>query len=1032
MDDTEMPRTPHHNARRAPLRRLAIIAAIAGCALSVAPGALAQPDASPGDTFAGLVLPAPLQRADIALDAAAGNAWRAGPVQRLYLEGEVRVTIGDHRFVAERAACWFEPVQREGGAGVVEPLWQVALYLENVSDPAADATVAQSADRLLVTAVISGEIKAAPAVFREGRPTDPVPAAFLAQAESRLARYLALVAAGQAESTDPAGPQIVASERLEPLPTPERIDPASVLPGAIQPGPIFAENGVITFFGPDRTLVSGDTESSLVITGGVVVQYSEPSTGRSLQLTAESAVVFLDPGSVREILTFGVEQIRGIYLEGGVVATDGQYTIRGPRFYYDLRTDRGVALDAVFWTYDEQRGLPLYLRADVIRQESESQWSAGGARLSNTSFFEPHYTLGARTVTLRRVEHPDKPDDFRVDARGVQYRIGKVPVVQFPRFQGQVTGRRVPQFSVSGRNGDPIVFTRWDIATLLGLDPVDGLDADLLLDGYVDRGVAIGADIAWQGQNSDASLFGTYINDDGTDQLSSGAEIERDNEDRGVILGEARQRLNDRWTLFAEGAYISDAAFLDAFFGDLTERRREFTNSAYLRRLEGQSLLSFEVRGPSNDFVANEYLLQSRGYQVSRLPEAAFNLVGADIAGGLLTYTTETRLGGVSLNFSEARAEEIGLDTIERAEAGLGLLPGESPADRLAAQGLNEDSAFRADTRHEISMPLSAGPVRIEPFAIGRATAYDTDFSELRTDGNDDTARLWGAGGVRIGTTLQRVNNSVSNRLLDLDRMRHIIEPSVTVMGAATTLDLGETPVYDERIENNLNGTVVRTGLKSTWQTKRGAGAAERSVDWLTLDANYVWSSDETPQRSPIGRWYESRPELSTGGEFGTLDGAMRLTDAVSLTGDWVFDFEDDSTDTFAAGILTDHGDAFATYIEYREVDAIDASFIHAGAAYELTKRYSLAASAAWDLDEDEFQTIRASLLRRFNQMTAEIGVDYDEIRDDTSFSFTLRPVGVRRDERNRLLFNRDRDALDLRSTPTIPTNRVGSPLGPS
>jgi len=1013
-----MPRTP--NIRR---RAAALLAGVVGCALAAPAAAQTVPT---GRTFENIVLPAPLQRADVRLEAAEGWAWRDDSVQRLLLEGEVRVTVGDNRFVAERAACWFEPVQREGGPGA-EPLWQIAMYFEGVSDPAADATVAQSADRLLVTVAVSGEVRIEPAAFRDGRPADPAADAFIGQAEARLGRYLARVIADEVE---PGDSPIVASERLEPLPTPERIDPATVLPEAVQPRPIFARDGVITFFGPDRTLVSGDEESALVISGGVIVQYSEPATGRSLQLTAESAVVFLDPGSVREILTFGVEQVRGIYLEGGVTATDGQYTLRGPRFYYDLRTDRGVALDAVFWTYDEERGLPLYLRADVIRQESESQWSAGRARLANTSFFEPHYTLGARSVTLQRVERAERPDDFRIDARGVTYRIGNVPVLGFPRFQGQVTGRRVPQVQITGRDGNPIIFTRWDINTLLGLDPIDGFDADLLVDGYIDRGVALGADLAWEGPNSDASLFGTWINDDGTDLTSSGGRIDRDNDDRGLVTGEARQRLTDEWTLFAEGAYVSDAAFLDVFFPDMAERRREFTNSAYLRRLEGQSLLSLEARAPSNDFTPNQYLLQSRGYQVSKLPEARFSLVGADIAGGAVTYSSDSRIGAVSLDFTEARAEEYGLDTIERAQAGLGLLPGESPADRLAAMGLNEDAAFRADTRHEISLPLAAGPVRIEPFAVGRATAYDTDFSELRTDNNDDRARLYAGGGVRIGTTIQKVNSAVSNRLFDLDRMRHIIEPSVTVFGAATSLDIGETPVFDERVEALLNGTLVRTGLKNTWQTKRGAGAAEHSVDWLTIDANYIWSSDETPRKSPIGRWFESRPELSTGGEFGTLEAAWRLTDAVALTSDWVFDFEDDSTSTYALGALTDHGDAFTTYLEYREVDPIDASFIHAGGAYDLTSRYSLAASAAWDLDENEFQTVRASLLRRFNQMTAEIGVDFDEIRDDTSLSFTLRPVGVSRNDRNRLLFNRDRDALDLRTSPTLPSDRIGSPLG--
>jgi len=1025
----------HRDAHTQPgLVRRRRLACVAGLAIALGAPALAQetiPEAPlrqgvpSGRTFESLILPAPLQRADITLLGDVGWAWESGNVQRLLMEGEVRVTIGANRFVADRAACWFEPVQREDADGE-EPLWQVAMYLENVSDPAADAAVARSARRLLVTAAISGEVRVRPAVFRDGRPEEEGAGAFVAQSELRLSRYLVSVLEGDAPPGPPGSPQIVERDRLEPLLTPERIDPASVLSPARQPAPIFSSDGVITFFGPDRTLVTGEQESALVITGGVIVQYSEPATGRSLELTAESAVVFLEPGSVREVLAFGPEDVRGIYLEGGVVATDGQYTIRGPRFFYDLGTNRGVALDAVFWTYGQERGVPLYLRADVIRQESRDQWSAGDATLANTSFFDPVFTIGASSVTLTRQERTEGADAVVADARDVTFRAADLPMFWIPRYRGQVTGRQLPRFRATTRNGDPILFSRYDIATLLGVDASAGFSADLLLDIYFERGLAPGLDLAWRREDFDASLFGTYINDDGTDQFSSGAETRRSNEDRGLIMGEVRQRIDEEWTLFAEGAYTSDPSFVDAFFPGMGRHRREFTNSLYLRRMNDQSMFSLEFRSPSNDFTPNQFLLQSRGFQVNRLPEARFSVVGRDLLDGLLSYTSESSVGAFSLDFTEPSAGEFGLDTVERSLAGLGILPGESPGSRLRDDGFDEDTVVRADTRHEVSLPLSAGPVRVEPFAVGRLTAYDDDFSEIRDDADDDTARAWAGGGVRLGTTIQRVNNGVSSDLFDLDRMRHIIEPSLTLFSAGSNFEVGDTPVFDERTDAVLSGTVFRLGLKNTWQTKRGAGDAERSVDWLTVDANYVDSSDDTPQRSPIGRFFESRPELTTGGEFGTLDAAMRLTDAVSLTTDWVFDFDQDRTSTYAVGALTDHGDAFSSFIEYRDVDPLDATFIHAGGAYDLTRRYTLTASAAWDANEENFQAVRAALLRRFNQLTAEFGIDFDDIRDDTSFSLTIRPIGARSNERERLLLNRDFDALDLRSAPQTSTGRIG------
>jgi hypothetical protein len=92
----------------------------------------------------------------------------------------------------------------------------------------------------------------------------------------------------------------------------------------------------------------------------------------------------------------------GPLIEGDVVASDGRYTLRGPRIYYDLQANRALVIDAVFWTYDEQRRLPLYVRADSIRQRSAGEFFAENARLSTTAFFEPDFTIGASTVTISR------------------------------------------------------------------------------------------------------------------------------------------------------------------------------------------------------------------------------------------------------------------------------------------------------------------------------------------------------------------------------------------------------------------------------------------------------------------------------------------------------------------------------------------------------------------------------------------------------------------------------------------------------
>ena len=91
-----------------------------------------------------------------------------------------------------------------------------------------------------------------------------------------------------------------------------------------------------------------DQNSTLVLTGHVGVTYHDQANARSMSLTAQNAVVFLAPG-VTDLITrqqMDVSSIRGVYLEENVILTDGKYTVRAPRVYYDLHHDKAIVLDA--------------------------------------------------------------------------------------------------------------------------------------------------------------------------------------------------------------------------------------------------------------------------------------------------------------------------------------------------------------------------------------------------------------------------------------------------------------------------------------------------------------------------------------------------------------------------------------------------------------------------------------------------------------------------------------------------------------
>lgn len=963
-----------------------------------------------GRDFAGLRFETDAQMGPILLGARQAWSWESEGVLRAFLRGDARVQLGEHEFIADEAVLWIE----DTGEGAEHSRRQVAAYFINVRNPGAPAALGVEAPTLLVTAVAEGPLSLRADRLERERPEFET----IQAGEARLGTYLS-------ELLDPPPLPLPREKRwlargkedeTGPAQTPEQ----RAVAAARRP------RGVVSFFGPTREWVRGPDENAVVISGGVAVNYNEPGTGRAMMLTAERAVIFLEPGSIEEAARLGVDAVRGVYLEGDAVATDGQYTLRASRMYTDVRQNKAVMLDAVFWTYDVARSMPVYLRAKTIRQETDSRWSANGVRLANSSFFTPHLGLGATKVTVTRrprVEPESGPlgegaagsgngalagtagaggpagapgvigDEMHFDAEGVTLRAGDVPILPLGRYRGNLSNPPLRAISIGSRDSRPVIKTTWDLISLLGLEQAEGFTSDLLIDGYFTRGPALGTDTRWANADSAGSVFGYYIYDNGEDDLTSGAELGHDDDHRGMALLEHRWAISERWALFLEGSYVSDPAFVDSFFPRLAESRREFTNSAYLRRLDEESLLSLEGRGSLNDFTPNEYLLQSQGYTVNRLPELVYARPTDSLFDGAALMSTDVRLSRMQLNFNEPQLNEFGFDTPARAAAGFGLTPTDSLADRLRASGLTEDTALRFDTRHEFTVPFEAGPVSITPFAVARFTAYDDDFDALAgTD--EDPYRVIGAAGLRLATSLQRVDNSVDSRLFDLRRIRHIIEPSATLWHGETSRS-GPLPIYDDRVENLATGTGFRAGVVNTWQTQRGVDDDLHDVDWLVVRTDYVWFDRSVDAKSPIPRWVESRPELSNPGEFIDNDATMQLTDAVALSARTIFDMERHKLAYQTAGILVDHGESFATFAEFRSINPRQTLLMDFGARYALSRKYAVLGQAAYDLDDGNLQSIVFRLERRFPQTALEFSIGHDNITDDTFFAVALRPTGL-------------------------------------
>lgn len=953
-------------------------------------------------TATGLALPNAPINADLHLAGDKTHAWKSGADQHILLQGGVRVAIGSYIFGAEKAAVTVSPLSIPG-----PQTHQVAVYLQNVTRLGDGGPVSQEAPYLLVTAVLRGKVELQTNLLSN----DPAESDALFVASRQRVRRLMDAIAQNTVPLEPGEPLIqpdTVAERdkqrqqigREAQEKSDRVR-AEALPrdSGVTPGGVETKN---VNWRAGRVLSrKEENERYTLLVGDVVVLYNEPQTNRLLTLKADKAVIFtdadLEPEGDGEPAT---GQVRGVYLEDNVIVTDGQYTMRGPRVYYDFQTEQAVVLDAVFYTWDVKRQLPLYVRAAQLRQHSRNQWSAGNARFTTSEFGEPHFAIGVNKLTVTQESGEEGISGLKVEAQGITPRVGDVPFFYWPKISGRATDVPLKGVDVgySGRKGG-FVETRWDLFALLNRDAPTGMEASLLVDGYSKRGPALGIDADYDVDNAFGELDAYYLFDQGEDEPGGREEVTPETEHRGRVVWRHRHELPDGWQATIELAYLSDPTFLEEFYRNDAMTDKEYESLIYLKKQQEDWAFTFLAKYDLLDFVPQTDLLQGRGniggpdigYTTNKLPEVEYYRIATPLWEDRLTWYSENRASVMRLNLPKDSPRERGFTAAE-ATALFGIAAGDFD-DALKTAGLDDDTHYRADSRQEIQAPLMLGPVNITPYAVGRITAYDDDFSAYA--GNDEQSRFWGAAGVRANTNFSSTWDEAESRLLDVHRLRHIVEPSVNIFFAETTVTQQELPVFDYDVESLSEGAQARLGVRNTLQTQRGGPGHWQSVDWIRVDTDLVFASDNTVRESPIARFIDYRPEHSLVGDHLWNEAAWQVTDTLAAVGNATYSMESNDVERWNAGFLLDHTPKLTSFIQYRNIHALDSSLIRYGFEYLLTPKYHVGFAHSYDLGLHRNRSVTLSLTRRLPRWLMITTVDFDQIEDVTSVGLALVPEGI-------------------------------------
>ncbi len=765
----------------------------------------------------------------------------------------------------------------------------------------------------------------------------------------------------------------------------------------IKPVITFRTEGDLT--GP----IAGGTHQYVTVIGGVHLSRGIPGTNDYLEIRAARVVVYL-PGdaefpslagsagagamggrgdvSDREAQvkarkdkrrrnnrptlsgSFGDVEVEAVYLEGDVQMMQGPNVIRAARLYYDLLRDKALILDAVIRVMDPKRNIPLYVRAEEIRQLSTSEFSASQAILTTSEFHTPHYHIGAGYIELIN-RTPASPTGGRTVRAGsfriedATLNIGGTPIAYWPYIRGSVdtseTALRRVRTGFSNYFGLELE-TSWHLFHVLDLQRPDGFDGKLNFDSYSERGPAIGVDVNYQRDRYFGLVKSYLLSDDGKDFLGRQRERQSQKDIRGRFLLRHRQYLEDDWELTLEVSYISNEGFLEEFF------EREFDNDK-----EQETLLYLKKQRENWAFTAT---LQGRildyDTQTERLPDLAFYQVGEPLRGGVNWYS-EWRTGLVRYRPGNQSFKEF-------------LREGQ-----LAGSG----SVLRSDTRQELTYPVDVGPVRLIPYVVVRGTTWDD------TPRHGGLQRIYGAAGLRGSLYLSHLDRDVKSSIFDLDGLRHIVKVDVAAWASEANYTRDELFQFDDTVEgiNDTDGVLI--GVRQRWQTKRGRDETRRTVDVLTLDVEAGFFNDRDNEDKTNGFIPLSRPEESVTRNFANTSLIWRMNDRTALVNEMNFDVNDAQLDIWNLSFVIDRSPRLSYLLGYRFIEDTGSNLLAMDVNYRFTEKHLLALRERFDLARGQTLDFTVALVRKFPRWFGAISFELDEAENDFGVSFSLWPEGL-------------------------------------
>ncbi len=891
------------------------------------------------------------------------RSFSAGGESVNVVVGDFTLTIGKRRLSGRDGVVWI--AERRVGP---EVLRDIHVYLEG--DPGRPAEVVEpdgtiTKDRVLLVAVHQrGSLRARVGQHSQ-EPAETLPVYQRAEA---LRRGLAPPHPATASAPAPPGPP------TRPAPTTTKAAPA---PRPYQPVS-FRADSTSSQIVPDPRDPQRKIRAT-VARGHVYVSQGDPRSDLFLEITADAAVIYTEleaEEQLRAELGPPAGAAVAACLEGDVVLRRGERSILGTRLFYDFQNGKALILSPLVRLAQEQRGIPVYVRAKEGRQLGARQgpegiatrgysWSFRDAVVTTSDFYTPEFHIAAAKVYLEDTTPYDTEGvalaekSWRSRLVNTTFNVRGVPLLWWPYTVGDAeeghTALRRLQVGRDGRFGWGAE-TEWFLFRLLGLPRPEGFSGRLDADWY-ERGAMLGTDLRYRretysGYGLAYGLLDNKREDDfGTQRQDIAAPYTR-----GRLLWRHKQFLPRDWELQTELSYLCDKNFLEEFFPGEFWTGKEQETLLYAKKQQDNWALTGLAKWRINDFLT----------QTESRPELAAYLIGQSLGESgplkdLLTLYGEGRLGVVRYRAAEEN-------------------------------GASSDTVARADVRQEVDVPVSLGPIRLVPYVVGRLTYWNDSPHE------GDLTRPWGQVGASTAMHLWRVYRDVKSRLWDLNGIKHVITPYGGVFWSCTSVEPDRLYPFSPEVEQNvrrLGGGLF--GVRQLWQTKRGPAGSQHTADWLRLDVYGAVFDDADTLLPADGRYFFYRPEYSLPRNSINGEVTWHVSDSTTFLGDANYDVDSGHLGRADAGISVARDPRLKYYLGMRDIHDLDSAVGTFGASYRINRKYTVSAFEQYDFGLAGGQNVAtsATLVRKFPRLYLAFTFTYDRSRNDVGMLISIWPEGI-------------------------------------